>query len=82
VSGVYLEDLFVRERFRRNGLARALLATLARECVARGYSRLNWSVLDWNSPAIALYDAIGGRQMSEWITYRLDGPELSALAGE
>ena len=82
VSGVYLEDLFVRERFRRNGLARALLATLARECVARGYSRLNWSVLDWNSPAIALYDAIGGRQMSEWITYRLGGPELSALAGE
>jgi len=82
VSGVYLEDLFVRERFRRNGLARALLATLARECIARGYSRLNWSVLDWNSPAIALYDAIGGRQMSEWITYRLGGPELSALAGE
>jgi len=82
VAGIHLEDLFVRDRFRRGGLARALLGTLARECVRHGYSRLNWSVLDWNSPAIALYDAIGGRQMSEWITYRLDGPELSALAGE
>ena len=81
VSGIYLEDLFVRERFRRRGLARAMLSTLARECVDHGYSRLSWAVLDWNSPAIALYDAIGGRQMSEWISYRVSGPELSALAG-
>jgi len=80
-AGVYLEDLFVRERFRRRGLARALLATLARQCVEHGYSRLSWAVLDWNSPAIALYDAVGGRQMSEWITYRVSGPALSALSG-
>ena len=46
----------------------------------RGYSRLNWSVLDWNSPAIALYDAIGARPMSDWIGYRVSGPELSVLA--
>ena len=80
-AGIYLEDLFVREEFRRLGLGRAMLATLARECVERGYSRLSWAVLDWNSPAIALYDAVGGKQMSEWITYRVSGPELSALAG-
>ena len=80
VAGIHLEDLFVRKAFRRQGLARALLAALARECVAKGYSRLSWAVLDWNANAIALYDAVGGKQMSEWITYRVSGPELSALA--
>ena len=80
VAGVHLEDLFVRPRFRRRGLARMLLSTLAQVCVERGYSRLSWAVLDWNSDAIALYDAVGGRPMSEWITYRVSGPELSALA--
>ncbi|WP_059021732.1 GNAT family N-acetyltransferase [Mycobacterium sp. M26] len=82
VAGVYLEDLFVREKFRRRGLARTMLATLARECVDNGYSRLSWAVLDWNVNAIALYDAVGGKPMSEWITYRVSGPELSALASE
>jgi len=82
VAGIYLEDLFVRPQFRRRGLARALLASLARECVDNGYSRLSWAVLDWNVNAIGLYDAVGGRQMSEWITYRVSGPELSALANE
>lgn len=81
VAGIHLEDLFVRERFRRRGLARALLATLARECVANGYSRLSWAVLDWNTDAITLYDAVGGRAMPEWISYRVSGPELSELAG-
>lgn len=82
VAGVYLEDLFVRQAFRRRGLARLMLAALARECVDNGYSRLSWAVLDWNVNAIALYDAVGGKQMSEWITYRVSGPELSALADE
>ncbi|MEW5808684.1 MAG: GNAT family N-acetyltransferase [Actinomycetota bacterium] len=82
VAGVYLEDLFVRPAFRRRGLARRLLATLARECVDHGYTRLTWAVLDWNTNAIALYDAVGGRPQSEWITYRVSGPELSALASE
>ena len=80
VAGIHLEDLFVREGFRRRGLARALLARLARECVERGYSRLSWAVLDWNTDAIDLYDSVGGRPMTEWITYRVSGPELSALA--
>ena len=82
VAGVYLEDLFVRPAFRRRGLARRLLAALARECVDNGYTRLTWAVLDWNTNAIALYDAVGGRQQTEWITYRVSGPELSALASE
>jgi GNAT superfamily N-acetyltransferase len=80
VAGIYLEDLFVRPQFRRRGLARTLLATLARECVDNGYSRLTWAVLDWNVNAIALYDGVGGRPQSEWITYRVSGPELTELA--
>ncbi|NTY60161.1 GNAT family N-acetyltransferase [Mycolicibacterium sphagni] len=82
VAGIYLEDLFVRDKFRRRGLARVLLATLAKECVDNGYTRLAWEVLDWNVNAIALYDAVGGKQMSEWINYRVSGPELDALAAE
>ena len=82
VAGIYLEDLFVRPQFRRRGLARAMLAALARECVENGYTRLSWAVLDWNVNAIALYEAVGGKQMNEWITYRVSGPELSALGAE
>jgi GNAT superfamily N-acetyltransferase len=82
VAGIYLEDLFVRPDHRRRGLARTLLSTLARECVDHGYSRLAWAVLDWNENAIALYDAVGGRPQTDWITYRVSGPELSALAAE
>ncbi len=82
VAGIYLEDLYVRPQFRRRGLARKFLAALARECVDNGYSRLSWAVLDWNVDAIALYDAVGGKQQTEWITYRVSGPELSALAAE
>ncbi|TFV58703.1 GNAT family N-acetyltransferase [Mycobacterium sp. PS03-16] len=81
VAGIYLEDLFVRPQFRRRGLARRLLSTLARECVDNGYSRLSWAVLDWNVDAIALYDGVGGTPQTDWITYRVSGPELSALAG-
>jgi GNAT superfamily N-acetyltransferase len=82
VAGVYLEDLFVRPQFRRRGLARKMLARLARECIDGGYTRLSWAVLDWNVNAIALYDAVGGKPQDEWITYRVSGPELSALADE
>lgn len=80
VAGVYLEDLYVRPGFRRRGLARALLSTLARECLDNGYSRLSWAVLDWNSDAIALYDAVGGQPQRQWISYRVSGPELAELA--
>ncbi|MCV7099615.1 GNAT family N-acetyltransferase [Mycobacterium palustre] len=81
VAGIYLEDLFVRPRFRRRGLARALLATLARECLANGYTRLSWAVLNWNSDAIALYDGVGAEPQRDWTTYRLSGPRLAELAG-
>jgi GNAT superfamily N-acetyltransferase len=81
VAGIYVEDLFVRPKFRRRGLARALLSVLAAECVDNGYTRLSWAVLNWNSDAIALYDGIGGQPQSEWTTYRLSGSRLSELAG-
>ncbi|OBH00781.1 MULTISPECIES: GNAT family N-acetyltransferase [unclassified Mycobacterium] len=80
VAGIYLEDLFVRPGFRRRGLARALLATLAAECLDRGYTRLSWAVLNWNADAITLYDGVGGEPQREWTTYRLSGPGLAELA--
>jgi GNAT superfamily N-acetyltransferase len=79
-AGIYLEDLFVRPAFRRRGLARALMRELASICVASGYSRLTWAVLNWNADAIALYDEIGGTPLSEWTSYRVSGSSLSALA--
>ncbi|MGA7052768.1 MAG: GNAT family N-acetyltransferase [Mycobacterium sp.] len=81
VAGIHLEDLFVRPSFRRRGLARALLAALAGECLDNGYTRLSWAVLNWNADAIALYDGIGGQPQREWTTYRLSGSPLAALAG-
>ena len=81
VAGIFLEDLFVRPRFRRRGLARALLAALAEECLDNGYTRLSWAVLNWNADAIALYDRIGAQPQREWTTYRLSGPPLAELAG-
>ncbi|BBY41377.1 N-acetyltransferase GCN5 [Mycobacterium mantenii] len=80
VAGIYLEDLFVRPEFRRRGLARALLAALASECLRRGYTRLSWAVLNWNADAIRLYDGIGGEPQRRWTTYRLSGPSLAGLA--
>ncbi|MGH3968356.1 MAG: GNAT family N-acetyltransferase, partial [Mycobacterium sp.] len=80
VAGIYLEDLYVRPRFRRRRLARALLSALARACLDNGYTRLSWAVLNWNSDAIALYDGIGGQPQREWTTYRMSGRELAELA--
>jgi GNAT superfamily N-acetyltransferase len=78
--GIYLEDLFVLPEKRGGGTGRALLERLAQLALERGCGRLEWAVLDWNVDAIALYDAVGGRPQTEWITYRVSGPELSALA--
>ncbi len=79
-NGVYLEDLFVQEDERRHGYGRALLATLARVCAERGYSRLEWSVLDWNEPSIRFYRSIGAVGMDEWTVQRLAGDALTQLA--
>jgi GNAT superfamily N-acetyltransferase len=78
--GIYLEDLYVTPAVRGSGLGRDLLAELARICVQRGYSRLEWSVLDWNEPARGFYRALGAVTMDEWTVHRLAGPALHALA--
>ncbi|WP_222710312.1 GNAT family N-acetyltransferase [Quadrisphaera setariae] len=78
--GTWLEDLFVRPQHRGLGLGRALLSALAADAVAAGHRRLEWSVLDWNTPAQAVYTAIGAQPLEEWTRWRLAGPELEALA--
>lgn len=77
--GIYLEDLFVRPEARGSGLGKALLAHLARLAVERDCARLEWSVLDWNSPAIGFYQALGARAMDEWTVMRMDGEALARL---
>jgi len=80
VPGIYLEDLYVRPAARGTGYGKALLAQLARICVERGYARLEWSVLDWNEPAIAVYRSQGAVPMDEWTVNRLTGDALAAMA--
>jgi GNAT superfamily N-acetyltransferase len=79
-SGIYLEDLFVRPAQRGKGIGKALLSHLAKECVANGWSRLQWSVLDWNTPSIEFYKSLGAVLMDEWTICRVGGPALTALA--
>ena len=79
-SGIYLEDLFVRPALRGKGIGKALLVHLAQECVANGWSRLQWSVLDWNTPSIEFYKSLGADLMDEWTVCRVGGPALTALA--
>jgi len=77
--GIWLEDLFVRPAYRRKGVGTALLAGLAARCRAETLARLEWSVLDWNTPSIRFYETLGTRLMSEWTICRLDGEALAAL---
>ncbi|MER5267476.1 GNAT family N-acetyltransferase [Actinosynnema sp. NPDC002837] len=77
--GIYLEDLYVQPDQRRSGLGRALLQALAEECVARGYARLEWWVLDWNAPAIGFYKSLGALPMDEWTVFRLTDDALTQL---
>ncbi|MEA5148681.1 GNAT family N-acetyltransferase [Xanthomonas arboricola] len=79
-NGLYLEDLFVRPQARGQGAGLALLRHLARLAVQRGCGRFEWSVLDWNHPAIAFYQAAGAQPMDGWTVYRLDGERLAAFA--
>ena len=78
--GIYLEDLYVRPAARGVGAGTALLARLARRCVEEGLTRLEWSVLNWNSPAIAFYDRLGAGRQDEWSVRRLAGEALARLA--
>ena len=79
-SGIYLEDLFVRPPLRGKGIGRALLSHLAKECVANGWSRLQWSVLDWNTRSIEFYKSLGAVMLDEWTVCKVGGPALAALA--
>ncbi|MGW6915159.1 N-acetyltransferase family protein [Kitasatospora sp. NPDC054939] len=76
--GIYLEDLYVRPEARGGGHGKALLLELARIAVERGYSRVEWSVLDWNQPSIDFYKSLGAVPMDEWTVYRLTGDALAA----
>ncbi|MDQ0094123.1 GNAT family N-acetyltransferase [Paeniglutamicibacter psychrophenolicus] len=77
--GIHLKDLYVRESARGAGHGKALLAELARIAVARGYRRVEWSVLDWNAPAIGFYDSLGAGSMDGWTVRRLEGAALAEL---
>ena len=78
--GVYLEDLYVSPMHRGSGLGKELLRTLAAVCVQRGYSRLEWSVLDWNTPSIEFYKAAGAVPLDEWTVFRLTDDALTEFA--
>jgi len=78
--GLYLEDLFVRPEARGRGVGRILLEHLAGLAVERGCGRFEWSVLDWNAPAIRFYEALGAQKMEEWRIFRVTGGALTRLA--
>ncbi len=78
--GIYLEDLFVDPAYRGRGCGRALLQRLAQVACERACGRIEWSVLDWNQPAIDFYRALGAEPLDDWTTFRLAGPDLERLA--
>jgi GNAT superfamily N-acetyltransferase len=79
-AGIYLEDLFVRPAFRGRGIGKALMAHLAQRCVAEGWTRFEWAVLDWNTPSIEFYKSIGAQLKDEWTICRVSGDALVQLA--
>jgi GNAT superfamily N-acetyltransferase len=80
--GIFLEDIFVRPKFRKQGIGRALLRRLAARCVERGYGLVEWAVLDWNQPAIAFYRSLGAEIRDDWRICRLSGEALQAFAAQ
>ncbi|MBV8926943.1 MAG: GNAT family N-acetyltransferase [Bradyrhizobium sp.] len=78
--GIYLEDLFVRPAFRGKGIGKALLVHLARLCAENGWSRMQWSVLDWNAPSVDFYKSLGAVLMDEWKLCKITGAALAQLA--
>jgi GNAT superfamily N-acetyltransferase len=79
VHGIYLEDLYVTPEHRGSGIGRQLLETLARECVAKGYTRFQWWVLNWNEPSIGFYKKLGAVPMDEWTVMRVADEALQKL---
>ena len=80
--GLWLEDLYVSPDQRRAGVGRALLTHIARIAVERGYGRVEWSALHWNTPALDFYEALGAERLHEWQVHRLEGGALQRVAGE
>ena len=80
--GIYLEDLFVEPEYRGKGYGKSLLIELAKIAEAENCGRLEWSVLDWNTPSIEFYKALGAKPMDEWTVFRLDKKGISDLAGK
>jgi len=80
--GLYLEDLFVRPALRGKGIGKALLLHLAGIASGQGCGRYQWQVLDWNTPSIRFYEALGARKLPEWLTMRVSGPDIARLAGQ
>lgn len=80
--GIYLEDLFVRPHLRGRGIGRALFVCLAQIARQRGCGRLEWSVLDWNEPAIRFYESLGAKPLDDWTTYRVTGAAMEELANQ
>jgi len=80
--GLYLEDLFVLPEYRGLGFGKVLLTYLAQVALQKNCARMEWAVLDWNKRAIDLYEALGAKPQSEWMTYRLTGPALRELAAQ
>ena len=78
--GLWLEDLYVPERLRREGIGSALMSSVAAIAVARGCARLEWTALDWNAPALAFYAGLGAERLDQWTTHRLDGDALTEVA--
>lgn len=78
-NGIWLEDLYVTPDQRGSGLGQALLGALAAICAERGYHRLEWWVLDWNTPSIGFYESIGAVAQDGWTRFRLDGPALARV---
>ncbi|MFJ4351241.1 GNAT family N-acetyltransferase [Pseudomonas sp. NPDC089428] len=79
-NGIYLEDLYITPEQRGGGAGRDVLRHIAREAVAKGCGRFEWSVLDWNEPAIGFYQSLGAEPQAEWVRYRLDGDKLLQFA--
>ena len=78
--GLYLEDLFVKPKFRGKGIGKSLLLHLAKIAVAENCGRFQWQVLDWNTPALDFYKSLGAETMSEWLTMRVEGDNIRKLA--
>lgn len=80
-SGLYIEDVYVKESCRGLGIGKAFFKMVAQRALDENCGRVEWSVLDWNEPSIKFYESLGAKAQSEWIKYRLDGDDIRAVAG-